>query len=509
MTVFEPAVLEGGKRYPLVLHSHGYTSSRQTALGGPTDGITQLVAKNYGVISIDLAGHGESGGTVRAMDPDQEGKDVIAVVDWAEGRLDWLAYGPSVDGSSSRNLLLGMTGASYGAMFQYMLHAIDPLHRVDVITTESAPFDLNQALFPGGVIKSLWAPVLTGGSQNAGSRGRGDPFLSEAMSQSLVTNRAVPQLQDYLYYHSHAYFCGDRRVATNGGAGTQPQLLPVRGTKVHAMLWNGFRDTLYSFNQPYQNFLCYQALGGDVRLLSYETGHNNGTVEQMIDPGAKYQPADASKDDHCGTLRYTEAAVAFLDEHLKGIAGAASMIPKQPCLSLSKGDAVTADLPLDFSSGRQHDFAIPQTTVVAGAIGKPVMVDLGIQVAAAGEVIGGIPHLSLDIQDPVGAAAAAGREPTVFVGIGHIRAAASETSDDPDLIDNQVLPIRGFGKHEVDLLGVAERLLPGDRVVLLLYGGHAQYAINGAVHPASPDVAPVFVQGRVWLPLLGPKSPLP
>lgn len=509
MTVFEPALLEGGKRYPLVLHSHGYTSSRQTTPGSAENAIARLIAEGYGVISIDMAGHGESGGLVRAMDPDQEGKDVIAVVDWAEGKFDWLAYGPSVDGSRSHNLLLGSIGGSYGAMFQYMLHATDPENRLDVMSAESAPFDLNQALFPGGVIKSLWVPVLTVGSQTSGSRGQGDPFLTEAMSQSLVTNRQVPLLHDYLYYHSHAYFCGTERVATNGGASTQPQLLPRRGSKVHAMIWNGMRDTLYSFNQPYQNFLCYQALGGDVRLLSYETGHNNGNLEQAIDPGARYQPEGASTYDGCGPLHYTDAAIAFLNEHLKGIAGAASGVPKQPCLSLSKGDAVLADLPLDYRSGRQRQIAVPQTTVLAGDITRPAVLDLGYEAPATGEVIGGIPHLSIEMQDPAGVAAAAGIEPIVFMGIGHIRAAAPETAESPDLMENQVLPIRGFGQHDVDLLGVAERLQPGDRLVLLVYGGHPQYAVNGAAHPASHAVAPVIVQGRVWLPLLGPKPPLP
>lgn len=509
MTVFEPALLEGGRKYPLVLTSHGFTQSRQTTPGGPENAIARLIAKGYGVISIDMAGHGESGGLVKAMDPDQEGKDLIAVVDWAEGRFDWLAYGPSVDGKYSHNLLLGSIGGSYGAMFQYLLHAIDPAHRLDVISAESAPFDLTESLAPGGVVKTAWVPTLSAGSQTSGSKGQGDPYLLEAAARAMATNRAEPELYDYLYYHSHAYFCGSRRVNTNGGPGTQPGLLPLRGDKVHAMIWNGLRDTLYAFNQPYQNFLCYRELGGDVRLLSYETGHNSGRVEQATDLGVRYQPEGASTYDGCGSLHYTDAAIAFLDEHLKGIAGAASIIPTRPCMSLSKGDAVLVEVPLDRSSGRQSQVAIPATTVVAGVLQAPVVVDLGITAGASGDVMAGIPHVDIEVSDPIGAAAVAGREPTIFVGIGHIRAASPETATVPDLMDNQILPVRGFGKHDVDLLAVAERLLPGDRVVLLLYGGHGQYAVNGSVHPASPDAAPVSVKGRVWLPLLGPTPPLP
>ena len=87
-TVFEPATLEGGKTYPLVLQAMGYGLSRDTP--SSTANVKPLIDAGYGVISFDHRGMGESSGVVRNMDPDYEGKNVLAVLDWAEARLDWL-----------------------------------------------------------------------------------------------------------------------------------------------------------------------------------------------------------------------------------------------------------------------------------------------------------------------------------------------------------------------------------------------------------------------------------
>src|SRR3546814_525515 len=83
--VFEPTHLVVGKSYPLVLQGHGYGGSRETTA---PDGsfIKRLNDAGYYVISIDERGFGESSGTVRVMDPEYEGQDLIAVLDWEIGR---------------------------------------------------------------------------------------------------------------------------------------------------------------------------------------------------------------------------------------------------------------------------------------------------------------------------------------------------------------------------------------------------------------------------------------
>lgn len=72
-----------------MLHGHGYGGSRAQTPGGI---LKRLVDNGAGVISIDQRGFGESGGTVRVLDPDFEGQDLLQILDWAEANLDWLRY---------------------------------------------------------------------------------------------------------------------------------------------------------------------------------------------------------------------------------------------------------------------------------------------------------------------------------------------------------------------------------------------------------------------------------
>jgi len=98
-TVFEPAIVEGGTKYPLLLYGHGGGDNRITDKNDPqaanspfNDNVKLFIDQGYGVISMDQRGHGESSGTIRGLDPDYEGRNLLALLDWAETRLDWLAY---------------------------------------------------------------------------------------------------------------------------------------------------------------------------------------------------------------------------------------------------------------------------------------------------------------------------------------------------------------------------------------------------------------------------------
>jgi len=53
------------------------------------------------------------------------------------------------------------------------------------------------------------------------------------------------------------------------------------------------------------------------------------------------------------------------------------------------------------------------------------------------------------------------------------------------LVDDQVKPIRGLGVHDIDLVGVAERLAAGDELALLFYGAHTHSSPRTRATPAS------------------------
>ena len=489
-TVFEPSTLEGGKTYPLVLQASGFGLSRETA--ATIANVKPLIEAAYGVISFDHRGHGESSGAVRNMDPDYEGKDVLAVLDWAEAKLDWLQYRPS--GDDPHNLVLGSIGGSYGGMYQYMLHNIDPKHRLDAMVAWVAPNDLTYSNFPGGVAKAAYMSVRTTPAKGP----LVDPYSANTSAASLQANKMLDGYADYLYYHSNQYFCADRRVATNGGPGTAPEHAPRRGPTVNALLFQGMRDTLFNFSEGYANFQCLRQEGGDVRLLSYQSGHN--AAHLVPDPGEAYLPQGNVYDGRCGSLHLTTAIGAFFAQYLKGVPGAADVVPTKPCLSIAKDDAVLVNQVMTMQTGGATAVKVPATKVIAGAsLDVPVAVDLGITGTQGSSVVAGIPHLRLTVQ----AAPDSAGEPILFVGLGQQHKAAPEVWD---LIDNQVLPLRGTGTFDVDLVGVAARLAAGEKLALLVYGRESLFVAPSSAHVPDPAMVPVTVSGKVWVPLLPPGS---
>lgn len=485
-TVFEPTTLEGGKSYPLVLQGAGFGVSRETP--ATIANVKSLIDAGYGVISFDHRGFFESSGAVRNMDPDYEGKDVLAILDWAEARLDWLEYRAS--GSDPHNLVVGSMGGSYGGMYQYMLHNIDPRQRLDAMVAWVAPNDLRYSNFPGGVAKAAYMGIRPPDGKGPNI----DPYSSNTSAASLKANKMVDGYADYLYYHSNQYFCADRPVTSNGGPGTAPEHLPRRGPKVNALLYQGMRDTLFNFNEAFANYECLRGEGGDVRLLSYQSGHN--AAHLVPDPGEAYLPRGNVLDGRCGSLHLFAAARAFFDLYLKGIRGAADAVPTKPCLSIAKDDAVLVNQVMTMKSGGATAVEVPVTKVIAGTgLDQPVAIELGITGVQGSSVVAGIPHVQLKVR----AAADSTGEPILYVGLGQTHNAAP---DKWDLLDNQVMPLRGHGTFNVDLVGVAARLAAGEKLALLVYGRESLFVAPSSANIPDPPIVPVTVSGKVWVPLL-------
>ncbi len=505
-TVMEPTTFTGGQKYPLITHSHGFGQSKQTkgeggGVIGPSgiliDGTQRMLDAGYGVISFDERGHGQSGGIITVMDPDREGQNLIRVFDWAEANLDWLLY-------RDNNLVVGSMGQSYGGGWQLTMNSIDPKHRLDAMAPRITWYDLTSIIIPGGVIKSGWVGILFGAATTAGHGNNLDPFVNAALVSGLQTNVIAPDAFDYFRYHSQRYFCEGLTIATNGGPGTKPKLASTPPPRINALFFQGMRDTLVNFSEAEANYECLKKSGGDVRLFTYQSDHNS--LQAVADPGEVFQPANSAVDNACGPFDADAAIKLFFDEHLKGIAGAADSLGKDLCLSLAAGDAVR--IPSITKGKVGTAYTVPATTVLAGSGAQPAVADLGIVAGANGDVFGGIPEVELDIADTTGAAAVSGSDAIVFVGVAQQRASVPGVWD---LMDNQLLPLRGLGKHNVPLVGVAERLAPGDKIGLVFYGLSPQFPATNSSHPGSHFVAPVTITGKAWMPMLGnlPKATAP
>jgi len=511
-TVFEPTSICGGKTYPIIFNGPGFGGSRDTTASD----FSSFLNAGYGVVSVDEAGEGNDGGKIRVMDPDQEGVMLLAVMNWVQAKIPWVAYGPTNDGKDPHEPIFGTDGGSYGGMYQFMLMNIDTRHRIRAMVPQITPHNLNFSLFPGGAIKTLWNLALFGDGESAGSgldRGNFDNFVTESLVSDEAANAVDPYLRDFMNYHSADYFCNGQTIATNGGAGTAPWLPPATAPpKVNAMVWIGIRDTLFDFNNGYNNYKCLQQGGGDVRLFSYQTGHNaqlesglNG-VGVVPDPYLllfpNTYPNNDSLDARCGTLSEATAELDWFNAYLKGQTGALSGIATQPCVSMVDGDGVTfpqiptmATTPNVFKS-----FNIGSPIVISGdATQVPTSVSL-YTAPAGGAIIAGLPHINFDVSPTAGVSTGT---PIIFVGVGILHANSNTVWD---LMDNQVYPLRGVGNFNVDIIGGGARLLPGDQLGLLIYGLNDQFAGNGDISIANPTVEPITVTGNMYLPIL-PSTP--
>lgn len=527
------------KGHPLVLHGHGFGGARST------EGFESYRESGFAVISIDQRGFGESTGTVRVMDPEFEGDDLIRILDWAEENLEYLQHRtePSLPRELNPNLVVGAIGGSYGGGFQLLLHGQDPKQRLDALVPDITWYDLRYSLNPGNVIKTGWDLVLVAGGE-AGSSGNGndglDPIIREILAQGATLNRFPEAGLDFFYYHSPAYRCTGEPVSVSDNPNLlsyqiNPPAFDVEPTpypEVDVLFTQGMQDTLFNFNDAWRNFECLKSLGGDVRLLTHQTGHilpveapDESQPGEFLDPTAGLLEIPgfqgAAGAFACGDIPIADATLNWLQHHLQGepLPGYFDGTGSQVCLSLETGESI--EVPFDsfpapgLEGGPLEGASVVERLVatelpvangyeaVAAATQPPTALPLG-RAGETGAILGGIPTARLTISDLTGRSScgleadpyAPGCDPIVFVGLGK----RAEGESRWQLIDDQIKPVRGLKDQEVvELVGVAEALAPGDELALLVYGFHPQYPASWSRDALIPFVN---LEGSVQLPIL-------
>ncbi len=544
--VFEPTHVKVGQTYPLVLNSHGYGGTRATKADAF---IQQLLDNGYYVISIDERGDGQSSGTVRVMDPDYEGQDLVAVLDWAEKLEGLRRHG---DGS----MVVGSYGGSYGGMYQFLLMGADPKHRLHVLAPDITPHDLTFALNEGNVVKSGWGLALVAGGEAGELAGtpalvlpelltrlasgelptRQDPTVYETLITAGLTNEFSQTGLNYFKYHSVAYFCDGEQP------GPQKFLLPISVPdtflvqptpfpKADVLLSQGMPDTLFNFNNGYVNWQCLKKGGGDVRLISHQSGHilPVSLASVPLPPGSNLQDAldpfyalinppefqGPSGASACGSIKVSDADFAWFQEKLQGIGGALDKVLTTGtdfCMSIADGDAIQVH---DIKYGGQ-EFQLKATTpqlnsllgvvgsLLGGDVRKALLSVQPLYTAATDDVlVAGIPTLSMNMKNVAGASPTdctnplniGGCDPILFIGVGYL----AKGSQDWKLVDAQLTPIRSFGDHVADMNGIGIRLKQGDQLGLLVYAFHTQYPITWSRDVFVPAVD---LSGTIQLPIL-------
>lgn len=547
--VFEPTRLEPGKTYPLVVNGHGWGGMRErTAPAGSM--IARFRDAGYYVISLDQRGFGESGGKVRAMDPEYDGRNLIAILDWAE-KL------PGLRRKTDGNMVVGSYGGSYGGMFQFLLAGADPKQRLRVIAPDIAPHDLAFSFYQNSVPKSTWLagllavadapptvnPLNTGAfdpafaAQNSvdraarGESSRADPTITESMGQPVLTGMVTPNDVNYFKYHSVSYFCdgvaAPRQQFTlpNAVANAFPALVQPRPfPKIDALISIGMSDTMFNFNNGYHNHQCLKRAGGDVRLLSHQSGHILGASASVV-PGAEGADAayavvnppefqGAGGKTACGSINLGNAVFAWMEEKLQAKRGAIDAVLKTGqdfCMSIADGDAIQLREIKRGGTLFAIETTTPQFTGPAGVVGasqgsaareKMLAVQTLMTADEDNTLVAGIPTLSLNIasvlpEQALAACAtqASGCDPRFFIAIGRQAVGSSNWT----LVNGNLTPLRGFGQHSVDMAGISARLKKGEKLGLLVYAYHTQYATSFSRDVFTPAAT---VGGSVELPML-------
>ncbi len=549
--VIEPKVINCSKGNPLMLHGHGFGGSRVV---DPAGGFLERLQNNgYAVISIDQRGFGESGGTVRVMDPNFEGRDLLQILDWAEDNLDYLAH--ERKGNRPFNLVAGATGSSYGGMYQLLLHNMDrEKQRLDVLTPDITPHDLRMALNPGNTVKSAWVSLLVVGGETGATQPliQGlDPVLKETLVRGVTFNRIDPGALPFFYYHSAKYFLDAKPVSEQDpinfvvaplSGSTAYDVAAVKPLPIDVLFTQGMRDTLFNFNEAWENFIGYKALGGDVRLFTHESGHilpgtstvlsQLGPLNMALDPllsglnsaGVSLPELQTpAGQNSCGALSRDDVTLAFLNQKLSPpsaetikpevLAGLAQMKDKL-CLSMADQDAewVAFDAIKATTAAIEvpaTQIPVPNSVLGVSSLLAPTFIE--VLPPAAGRTLAGIGKLEVNLaipSVPLNGCDGANMLPAALAGILpatgcdaiiHVGWGARRGSSAPRLIDEQLMPLRGLGSHQVDMVGVAERIADDESVGLLVYGYNLQFFSSLSRDLLVPAVS---ITGTVKPPLL-------
>ncbi|WP_231703100.1 alpha/beta fold hydrolase [Tsukamurella asaccharolytica] len=202
---------DGATPAPAVLLAHGFGGSKEDV----RDEAEQLAGRGYAVLTYTARGFGKSTGLVGLDSPDAEVAD-------ARKLLDWLAARPDVQQDRPGDPRVGVAGGSYGGALALLLAGRDP--RVDAIAPRITYWDLEQALFPGGVYKKQWAGILFA---MGGGCARFEPAVCEMYTRVAQGGAVTDADRALLAARSPATVGADIRVPTYLAQGELDSLFPL------------------------------------------------------------------------------------------------------------------------------------------------------------------------------------------------------------------------------------------------------------------------------------------
>ncbi|WP_320838437.1 thrombospondin type 3 repeat-containing protein [Zhongshania sp.] len=470
------------------------------------------------------------------------------------------------------NLLVGAQGSSYGGGFQLALLATDAKKRLDAIAPDITWHDLRNSLNPGDVVKSAWGLVLSGAGEAQGNAAglralegdsrtlspiefSQDPFTKETVTRALSTNEWPRRSLDWFHYRGLGYWCAANGLPSmpypaysqsddlipmvdptnsynvpnkqeNGRPGLGQFLIgPANPSSYFAgmdvLLTHGMIDTLFDFNEVWWNQQCLTAAGAQVSIKTHH-GIPLGHVLPVVQ--APDKTSSGTGVCEVDTKAWFEQKLRKIDaDDVSGVCFALGTEGDSVTLAANEvlapqSDPANAAIKDQFTS-RNIEAISPVPNGASGAANGsgnlPVYASLGT--ASQELILAGIPSIEITVSSISGinemgctngrnsAGTREGCDSITFIGLGK----KSGFAPNFGLIDDQLTPIRGLGTHNIDLTGVAERLMPGDELALLFYAEHPQFA---AAVSRDASIPAILISGTVKLPLYATNSdgePLP
>jgi ABC-2 type transport system ATP-binding protein len=295
-TFHEADRLEQGERAPTILVGPGWSQSRSKDSGTSGSGgtgteglfgstsVRALRDAGYNVLTWDPRGFGQSGGTVTVDGPENEGRDVQALI-------DFVAEQPEAQLDGAGDPRLGMSGASYGGGIQLVAAAID--RRVDAIVPVIAWHSLVTSLYKNETFKGGWGSILFA----AGVNGSTYPGLMPGNPAGPQSGGMDPHIYSAFGTLSTTGRLSDEDVEWFRSRGPGAELM--ERIRIPTLLIQGTVDTLFTLDEAIENYRILRRNSVPVKMLWFCGGH-----------GACLTNAG----DRAATTR---ATIAWLDRHVK------------------------------------------------------------------------------------------------------------------------------------------------------------------------------------------------
>jgi ABC-2 type transport system ATP-binding protein len=243
----------GGHSHPTVLMGPGWGSSgdtdtSQAGIQGALS-IAQLWQGGFNVLTWDPRGFGHSGGEAEVDSPNDEGRDVSAM-------LNWVAQQPGVQLDGPGVPRVGMVGESYGGGVQFAAAERDC--RIDAIAPTIAWHSLGTSLDKNQTPKIGWGNIL----ESVSSTAKLDPEIVTADNEMNTSGTIDPGAVSFFDSRGPAQF--------------------LSRVKVPTLILQGTVDDLFTLDEGIENYQALHRQGTTVSMAWFCGGH--GVC--LTDPGS-------------------------------------------------------------------------------------------------------------------------------------------------------------------------------------------------------------------------------